>query len=142
MNKAGRLTTVWGWSGMSGWEDGHGVGEWVAKGLTMWCCQFSFKEPTQGGLCQDGHEMSGLGGVVFLSGQQKVENSPGWGQGGQGVVNLSNPEKNFSLSLLILWVYLGPESVWSLHRCTEDGCICRAENNWILFTLGQRKIPG
>ena len=51
---------------MSGWEDGHGVGEWVAKGLTMWCCQFSFKEPTQGGLCQDGHEMSGLG--LFFEG--------------------------------------------------------------------------
>ena len=60
MNKAGRLTTVLGWRGLSGWEDGHGLGDWVAKGLTMCCYQFSFKEPTQGGLCQ-GHEMSGLG---------------------------------------------------------------------------------
>nr|XP_058938459.1 apolipoprotein L3-like [Kogia breviceps] len=27
-------------------------------------------------------------------------------------------------------------------RRTASGCICTAENNWILFTLGQRKVPG
>ncbi|XP_044793610.2 apolipoprotein L2 isoform X2 [Bubalus bubalis] len=32
--------------------------------------------------------------------------------------------------------------VWSLQRCTAGGCICTAENVWILFTLSQRKTPG
>ncbi|XP_067554027.1 apolipoprotein L2-like [Pseudorca crassidens] len=37
----------------------------------------------------------------------------------------------------------GPSGcVWLLQRRTASGCICIAENNWILFTLGQRKIPG
>ena len=34
-----------------GWKDGHGVGEWLAKGLTVCWWQVSFKEPRQGGLC-------------------------------------------------------------------------------------------
>ncbi|ELR47501.1 hypothetical protein M91_09179, partial [Bos mutus] len=32
--------------------------------------------------------------------------------------------------------------VWSLQRCTAGGCLCTAENVWILFTLSQRKTPG
>ena len=36
----------------------------------------------------------------------------------------------------------GPRGcMWSLQRHTASGCICTDVNNWILFTLGQRKFP-
>ncbi|XDC53865.1 hypothetical protein R6Z07M_005047 [Ovis aries] len=37
------------------------------------------------------------------------------------------------------------DSAGTRHTCerhTEGGCICREANNWILFTLSQRKFPG
>ena len=33
VNKAGRLVSGW-MERAEGWKDGHGVGEWLAKGLT------------------------------------------------------------------------------------------------------------
>ena len=51
VNKAGRLVSGW-MERAEGWKDGHGVGEWLAKGLTVCWWQVSFKEQRQGGLCQ------------------------------------------------------------------------------------------
>lgn len=104
MNKAGRLTTVLGWRGLKRVGDGHGLGEWVAKGLTM----LTLSVLTQG--ADSGRTVSKRNvraGLVFLRGQQKGEICQGGARVGR-VLLAGNSEEVF-ISLLILWVYLGPE---------------------------------